>query len=69
MEEECIMEEYKLIVPISGAITLNITAESIEEAVDILLKKQEALENHPYGKLNLEIDKIVVIPEEPKTFN
>lgn len=33
------MEEYKLIVPISGAITLNITAESIEEAVDILLKK------------------------------
>ena len=63
------MEEYKLIVPISGALTLNITAESIEEAVDILLKKQEALENHPCGKLNLEIDKIVVIPEEPKTFN
>lgn len=63
------MEEYKLIVPISGAITLNITAESIEEAVDILLKKQEALESHPCGKLNLEIDKIVVIPEEPKTFN
>ena len=63
------MEEYKLIVPITGAITLNITAESIEEAVDILLKKQEALESHPCGKLNLEIDKIIVIPEEPKTFN
>lgn len=63
------MNEYKIIIPISGAITINITAESIEEAVDILLEKQEVLENHPYGKLNLEIDKIVVIPEEPKTFN
>ena len=65
----CEMEEYKLIVPVNGAITLNITAESIEEAVDILLKKQESLENHPCGKLNLELDKVVVIPVEPKTFN
>jgi hypothetical protein len=63
------MEEYKLIVPVTGAITLNITAESIEEAVDILLKKQEALEKHPYGKLNLELDKVVAIPVESKTFN
>ena len=63
------MEEYKLIVPVTGAIILNITVESIEEAVDILLKKQEALEKHPCGKLNLELDKIVVIPVEPKTFN
>lgn len=63
------MNEYKIIIPISGAITINITAESVEEAVDILLERQEVLENHPYGKLNLEIDKIVVIPEEPKTFN
>ena len=63
------MNEYKLIIPIKGVLTLNITAESIEEAVDILLKKQEALENHPYGKLNLELDKVVAIPVEPKTFN
>lgn len=63
------MNEYKIIIPISGAITINITAESVEEVVDILLERQEVLENHPYGKLNLEIDKIVVIPEEPKTFN
>ena len=63
------MNEYKLIIPIDGAITLNITAESVEEAVDILLKKQEALEKHPCGKLNLELDKIVAIPVEPKTFN
>lgn len=63
------MEEYKLIVPVTGAITINVTAESIEEAVDILLKKQEALEKHPCGQLNLELDKVVVIPVEPKTFN
>ena len=63
------MEEYKLIVPVTGAITLNITAESIEEAVDILLKKQETLEKHPCGKLNLELDKVVAIPVESKTFN
>lgn len=63
------MDEYKLIIPLTGIITLNITAESVEEAIDILLKKQEALENHPYGKLNLELDKVVVIPVEPKTFN
>lgn len=37
------MEEYKLIVPVTGAITLNITAESIEEAVDILLKKTRSV--------------------------
>lgn len=60
------MEEYKLIVPVTGAITLNITAESIEEAVDILLKKQEELEKHPHCKLNLELDKVVAIPIEPK---
>ena len=63
------MEEYKLIVPVAGAITLNITAESIEEAVDILLKKQEALEKHPCGKLNLELDKVVAIPVESKILN
>ena len=62
------MNEYKLIIPVNGVITLNITAESIEEAVDILLKKQDALENHPYGKLNFELDKVIVIPVEPKTF-
>ena len=61
------MEEYKLIVPLNGVLTLSITAESIEEAVDILLKKQEALENHPYGKLNLELDKVLAIPVNPKT--
>ena len=63
------MEEYKLIVPLSGVIIQNIIAELIEDAVNILLKNQESLEHHPCGKLNLELDKVVVIPVEPKTFN
>ena len=63
------MEEYKLIIPVSGSITTNITAETLEEAIDILLKKQEALEKHPCGKLNLELDKVVAIPIEPKILN
>ena len=63
------MEEYKLIIPVSGSITINITAESLEEAIEILLKKQESLEKHPCGKLNLELDKVIVIPVEPKIPN
>ena len=63
------MNEYKIIIPISGVITINITSESIEEAVDVLLEKQEALEKHPCGKLNLELDKVIAIPVEPKILN
>ena len=63
------MEEYKLIIPVSGSITTNITAETLEEAIDILLKKQESLEKHPCGKLNLELDKVVAIPVESKILN
>ena len=59
------MEEYILIVPVTGAITINITAESIEEAVE----KTRSVRKHPCGKLNLELDKVVVIPVESKTFN
>ena len=63
------MQEFRLSVPVIGMITVPIGAESIEEAIDILLKKQPDLERHPMGKLNLEIDKIIVIPVEPNTFN
>lgn len=63
------MQEFRISVPVNGMINLSITAESIEEAIDILLKKQEALEKHPCGHLNLELDKVIVIPVEPKTFN
>ena len=63
------MQEFRLSIPVTGMITLSIGAESVEEAIDILLKKQSDLERHPMGKLNLEVDKIIVIPVEPKTFN
>ena len=63
------MQEFRLSIPVTGMITVPIGAESIEEAIDILLKKQSDLERHPMGKLNLEMDKIIVIPVEPKTFN
>lgn len=63
------MEGYKLIIPISGAITLDVVADSLEEAIDILLQKQEELEKHPLCKLNLELDKVVAIPTEPKILN
>lgn len=63
------MQEFRLSIPVTGMITVPISAESIEEAIDILLKKQSDLEMHPMGKLNLEIDNIIVIPVEPKTFN
>ena len=63
------MQEFRLSIPITGMITISIGAESIDEAIDVLLKKQPDLERHPMGKLDLEIDKIIVIPVEPKTFN
>ena len=63
------MQEFRLSIPITGMITVPVAAESIDEAIDILLKKQSDLERHPMGKLNLEVDKIIVIPVEPKTFN
>ena len=63
------MKEFRFSIPVNGMISLNISAESLEEAIDILLKKQEALENHSWGKLNLELDNLYVIPVEPKTFS
>lgn len=63
------MQEFRLSIPVTGMITVPINANSVEEAVDILLEKQPDLERHPMGKLNLEVDNIIVIPIEPKTFN
>lgn len=63
------MKEFRISVPVNGVISINISAESLDEAIEILLKKQEALENHPCGHLNLELDKITVIPVEPNIFS
>ena len=63
------MNEYKIIIPIDGAITLNVVAETIEDAVNIILTKQEELEKHPNGKLNLKLDNVIVIPNESIILN
>ena len=63
------MKEFRISIPVNGIISINISAESLDEAIEILLKKQEALENHPCGHLNLELDKITVIPVEPNIFS
>lgn len=63
------MKEFRISAPVNGMISINISAESLEEAIEILLKKQEALENHPCGHLNLELDKVTVIPVEPNIFS
>lgn len=63
------MKEFRISVPVNGMISINISAESLDEAIEILLKKQEALENHPCGHLNLELDKVTVIPVEPNIFS
>lgn len=63
------MQEFRLSIPVTGMVSISISAESVEEAIDILLEKQPDLERHPMGKLNLEVDNIIVIPVEPKTFN
>lgn len=63
------MKEFRISVPVNGVISINISAESLDEAIEILLKKQEALENHPCGHLNLELDKVTVIPVEPNIFS
>lgn len=63
------MKEFRISVPVNGMISINISAESLDEAIEILLKKQEALENYPCGHLNLELDKVMVIPVEPNIFS
>lgn len=55
------MKEYNLIVPVIGTVQLSICAEDAEEALGILLDKQEDLERLPYGHLEMELSKIIVI--------
>jgi hypothetical protein len=50
-------------------INLSVYTESLEEAVEKLVEKQSELESIPNGFLNLELDHVIIIPIEPKTFN
>jgi hypothetical protein len=50
-------------------VNVSITAESLTEAINQLIEQQEELEKIPHGYLDLELDKVIVIPIEPNTFS
>lgn len=55
------LNEYKMIVPVSGSVQLSVCAEDAAEAINILIEKQPDLEALPYGHLEMELSKIIVI--------
>ena len=63
------MQEFRISIPVKGMINLSVYTESLEEAVEKLVEKQSELESIPNGFLNLELDHVIIIPIEPKTFN
>ena len=63
------MQTFKLSIPVTGMVNVSITAESLTEAINQLIKQQEELEKIPHGYLDLELDKVIVIPIEPNTFS
>lgn len=63
------MNEYKLIIPVFGSINLTICAESIEEALNILVSKQADLEMIPHGHIEMELSKILVIENKTNESN
>lgn len=60
------MKEFKFHVPVEGLITIPIVANDVKEAVEILIEKQSAFEQHPMGHLNLKIEDALVIEANPK---
>lgn len=63
------MQEFRISIPVNGMINISICAESLQEAIDAVIEKQDELENIPNGSLNLELNNVIVIPIEPKTFS
>lgn len=63
------MNSYNFIIPVTGAIQLNIVAEDASEALNILLTKRPDLETLPNGHLEMEISKIIVIETELNEYN
>lgn len=58
------MKEYKFIVPIIGSAQLTACADTAEEALEIILEKQEELESLPYGHVDMDFSKVIVIENE-----
>lgn len=60
------MKEFKFHVPVEGLITIPIVANDVKEAIEILIEKQSAFEQHPMGHLNLKIEDALAIEANPK---
>ena len=60
------MKEFKFHVPVEGLITIPIVANDVKEAVEILIEKQSAFEQHPMGHLNLKIEDALAVEANPK---
>lgn len=63
------MQEFRISIPVNGMINISVCAESLQEAIDTVIEKQDELETIPNGSLNLELNNVIVIPIEPKTFS
>lgn len=63
------MQEFRISIPVDGMINISVCAESLQEAIDAVIEKQDELTNIPNGSLNLDLSNIIVIPIEPKTFS
>lgn len=63
------MQEFRISIPVDGIINISICAESLQEAINAVIEKQDELTTIPNGTLNLDLSNIMVIPIEPKTFS
>lgn len=64
------MKKFNFVIPIHGAINIEIIAEDVDEAFEILFNKKDAYEYHPNGHLVLEIENaITTISDEKITLN
>ena len=63
------MQEFRISIPVDGMINISICAESLQEAIDAVVEKQDELTTIPNGSLNLDLGNIIIIPIEPKTFS
>ena len=60
------MKEFKFHVPVEGLLTIKIVADSVEEALQILLDKKDAYSHHPLGQLELKLEDALAIEANPK---
>lgn len=60
------MKEFKFHIPVDGMLSIPIVAETVEEALNILIDKQDVFEKHPMGHLNLKLDEALAVEANPK---